>query len=327
MMYGLAAGGLVLLCLGGEILVRGAVALARRLRISDLLIGLTVVGFGTSAPELVVSLEAVLDGRPDIAVGAVVGSNIANVALVLGVAALITPIRCAPAVVTRDGAAMLVASAVLVALALTGVIERWEGGLMLAVLLGFIGYSYWSETRAKAPSATLHAHEVEEFSDVSMTLWVSLAALAGGLACVIIGSKMLIVGAVSIAREAGMSEAVIGLTLVAVGTSLPELATGVVAALRRHTDVAIGNVLGSNIFNIMGMLGVTAIVTPVPIAAQIAGFDVWVMLAVAAVLIPFLVTGWRLDRIEAAAFLALYAAYTAALFFDLPQWLAASALG
>ncbi len=313
MMYALAVGGLVLLCLGGEMLVRGAVALARRLGVSSLLIGLTVVGFGTSAPEFLVCLEAALAGQPDIAVGDVIGSNIANVLLILGVAALIFPIRCDRAVVFRDGAAMLVSSAVLVALGMTGIILRWQGGVMIAALLGFIGYSYWSEKHRK--SRSLHASEVEEFSDIPLSLPLSVVFLAAGLAALVGGSKLLLEGAVSIALAAGVSEAVIGLTLVAVGTSLPELATGVIAALRRHTDVAIGNVLGSNIFNIMGMLGLTAVVTPLPIGAQMAAFDLWVMLAVAVVLIPFLMTGWRLDRIEASVFLAAYAAYVAVLIF------------
>ena len=323
MIYALAAAGLLLLCLGGEALVRGAVALARRVGVSPLLVGLTVVGFGTSAPELVVSLEAALGGQPDIAVGDVVGSNIANILLVLGAAALIYPIRCAPAVVYRDGAAMLASSVILVALGMSAIILPWQGGLMVAALLGFIGYSYWSEKYRKAPSAALHAHEAEEFSDIPLTLGLSLVFLVAGLASLIVGSKILVDGAVSIARAAGISEAVIGLTLVAIGTSLPELATAVIAAVRRHTDVAIGNVLGSNIFNIMGMLGLTAIVTPLPIAAQIAGFDLWVMLIAAAALLPFLITGWRLDRIEASVFLALYAAYIGALIFDLPGRLAA----
>ncbi len=317
MMYALAAGGLVLLCVGGEMLVRGAVALARRLGVSSFLIGLTVVGFGTSAPEFLVCLEAALAGQPDIAVGDVIGSNIANVLLILGVSALIFPIRCARAVVFRDGAAMLVSSVVLVALGMTGIILRWQGGVMIAALLGFIGYSYWSEKYRKSPAAALHASEVEEFSDIPLSLPLSVVFLAAGLAALVGGSKMLLEGAVSIALAAGVSEAVIGLTLVAVGTSLPELATGVIAAIRRHTDVAIGNVLGSNIFNIMGMLGLTAVVTPLPIGAQMAAFDLWVMLAVAVVLIPFLMTGWRLDRLEASVFLAAYAAYMGVLLFGL----------
>ena len=326
MMYALAAGGLFLLCLGGEMLVRGAVALARRVGVSSLLIGLTVVGFATSVPELVVCLEAARGGQPDIAVGDIVGSNIANVLLVLGAAALIFPIRCAPAVVARDGAAMLASAIALVALGMTGIILPWQGGAMVAALLSFIAYSYWSEKYRKTSSASLHTGETEEFADIPLTLSLSVVFLVAGLAGLIGGSKLLLAGAVSIAREAGLSEAVIGLTLVAVGTSLPELATAIIAAVRRHTDVAIGNVIGSNIFNIMGVLGVTAIVTPLPIDAQIGNFDLWVMLAVAAVLIPFLVTGWRLDRIEAFVLLVAYAAYIGALFFELPQSLVQGAL-
>ncbi|MCH7929862.1 MAG: calcium/sodium antiporter [Proteobacteria bacterium] len=325
MMYGLAAGGLLFLFMGGEMLVRGSVALADRVGVSPLLIGLTVVAFGTSAPELAVCLEAALAGNPDIAVGNVVGSNIANILLILGVGAMISPIRCAPIVVFRDAAAMFISSVTLVALGMTGIIVPWEGGLMFAALVAFIGYRYWTEKYRRAPSGALHVQQAEAFEDIPLKLWVSLLFVVGGVGAVIGGADMLLEGAVSIARAAGLSEAVIGLTLVAVGTSLPELATAIVAAIRRHPEVAIGNVLGSNIFNIMGVLGITAMVTPVPISAQIIEFDLWVMLAVAAASIPVLMTGWRVDRIEAAVFLTLYAAYVSALFLGLPERLGAAA--
>ena len=278
--YVFAAAGLVLLFIGGEMLVRGSVRLARSLGISPLLIGLAVVGFGTSMPELVVSLDAALQGRPDIAVGNVVGSNIANILLILGATALVSPIYCAPQVVRRDGLAVLAASVVLVALGLTGQIVSWQGGLMVVSLGVFIVYSYWTEKYRMAPSATLHEREAEEFDEHSRPLWVNAGILTVGLVAIMGGANLLVDGAVVIARSAGVSEAVIGLTLVAIGTSLPELAAGIIAAYRNHTDVALGNVLGSNLFNILSILGTTTLVTPISINPEIID-DLWIMLGVA----------------------------------------------
>ncbi len=315
--YGLAGGGLVLLFLGGEMLVRGTVGVARRLGVSPLLIGLVVVGFGTSTPELIVSLEAAVQGRTNIAVGNVVGSNIANILLVLGVAALICPIHCPPKVVYRDGLAMLAASLVLVGFGVIGQIAVWQGGLMVTVLIVFIAYSYWTEKYRMAPSATLHQHEAEEIEDGVRPLWLSALSLGVGLVAIISGARMLIDGAVTIARAAGISEAVIGLTLVAIGTSLPELATSMIAAVRKHADVAIGNILGSNMFNILSILGFTALVIPVPINPEIVD-DIWIMLGVAVILLPALLTGHRLSRAEAVLFLAAYAGYLGWLFGAFP---------
>lgn len=308
MSYAMAVAGLVLLFFGGELLVRGAVAVARRFGISPLVIGLTIVAAGTSAPELVVSLLAALDGKPDIALGNVVGSNIANILLILGAAAILSPMRADPVLIRRDGLVMIGASLLLVALALTGSFERWQGGIMIAGLLAFTAWAYVSERRGAAPGK-LHAEEAEEMSDIPLGPWIAVGAVVGGIAILVAGSELLVEGAVAIATAVGILEAVIGLSLVAIGTSLPELATAIVAALRRHADVAIGNVIGSNIFNILGILGVTAVVTPIPASPQIAGFDMWVMLAVAVLLLPFLATGGRLDRREAALLLVGYAAY------------------
>jgi cation:H+ antiporter len=315
--YWLAGGGLALLFLGGEMLVSGAVGFAGKLGVSPLLIGLVVVGFGTSAPELMVSLGAALQGQPDIAVGNVVGSNIANILLVLGAATLIYPIHCQAKVVYRDGMAMLAASLMLVGLGITGHIAAWQGGLMLATLLSFIMYSYWTEKYRMAPSGELHQHEAEEFENASRPLWLNVIILGVGLAAIMGGASMLVDSATTIARAAGISEAVIGLTLVAIGTSLPELATSVIAALRKHTDVAIGNVLGSNMFNILSILGITALVTPIPINPEIMN-DIWIMLGVAVILLPALLTGHRLSRTEAVFFLAAYAGYIGWLYDAFP---------
>ena len=315
--YWLAGGGLALLFLGGEMLVRGAVGLARKLGVSPLLIGLVVIGFGTSTPELMVSLEAALHGRTDIAVGNVVGSNIANILLVLGITALIYPIHCPTRVVYRDGLAMLAASLALVGFGVIGQIAAWQGGLMVAVLVVFIAYSYWTEKCRMAPSATLHQHVAQAIEDCPRPLWFNAIILGVGLTAIMGGATMLVDGAVAIARAAGISEAVIGLTLVAIGTSLPELATSIIAAVRQHADVAIGNVVGSNMFNILSILGFTALVTPVSISPEMVD-DIWIMMGVAVILLPAILTGHRLSRVEAVLFLAAYAGYIVWLYGAFP---------
>lgn len=255
-----------------------------------------------------VSLEAALQGQPDIAVGNVVGSNIANILLILGVAALISPIHCPPKVVYRDGLAMVAASLVLLGLGVMGQIAAWQGGLMVAGLVAYIAYSYWTETYRMAPSATLHQHEAEEFDDASRPLWLNAVILGVGLSAIMGGASMLLDGAVAIARAAEIPEAVIGLTLVAIGTSIPDLATSVIAVCRKHTDVAIGTVLGSNMFNILGILGLTSFVTPVQISPEMVE-NIWIMIGVSVILLPALLTGHRLSRTEAVLFLAAYGGY------------------
>lgn len=314
MMYLLVLGGLFLLFAGGESLVRGAVAIAKRIGISPLLVGLTVVGFGTSAPELVVSLEAGLKGQPDIALGNVVGSNIANILLILAISAVISPIRCHPSIIFRDGSVMIGCSILLVILGFTGQIQRWHGILMVLFLVIFIIYSYWSEKYKNAPSAELHLREAEEFEDIPLNTGWSVVTVIFGIIALVGGSKMLVMGASAIARSHGVPEAIIGLTLIAVGTSLPELATSIVAAYRKHTDVVVGNVVGSNIFNILLILGFTSIVIPLAINPAVASFDLWIMLIVAIGLVPFLMTGWRLSRIEGGLFLGAYVVYMVYLY-------------
>ena len=313
-MYLSAAAGLVLLFGGGEFLVRGAVLVSRRLGLSPLLIGMTVVAWCTSAPELVVSLGAALEGRSDIAVGNVVGSNIFNILGVLGAAALITPIVVDPRAMRRDTVVMIVSAAALVFVAATGEITRVPAAALLIALLAYVVISYRSEARRPSlPSATLHENESAEI-EVSGSVISGVAYLLGGLAALVIGSRLLVVGASDIARTLGVSEAVIGLSLVAVGTSLPELATSIIAALRKHADVAVGNVVGSNIFNILGILGVTALVKPIGIAEQIASVDVWIMLAASLALVPMLLWRGRLGRSTGGMLLLGYAAYLAVLF-------------
>lgn len=301
--------GLVLLLGGGEALVRGSVAVASRLGVSPLLIGLTLVGFGTSTPELVASLEAALAGRPGIAVGNVVGSNIANILLILGVSAVIYPLATTKEAFRRDGAVLLGSALVLLAGILLGTMGRGVGVVFLVLLLAYTLYTYLSERRTGGPAAEVHAAEAAEVAPANISIGVGLLITLGGIAAIVYGASLLVESAVTIARAAGLSEAVIGLTLVAIGTSLPEFVTSVMAAIRRHGDVAFGNIIGSNIFNALGIMGVTAVVEPVVVPAEIVRLDIWVMLATSVLLVLFAVTGWRLDRWEGAVFLAAYAAY------------------
>ena len=305
--------GLGILVVGGELTLRGAIGLARLLGVSAAMIGLTVVAFGTSAPELVVSLQATLDGSPDIAIGNVIGSNIANILLVLGVGALIAPLICDPGSVRRDGTAMMASMVLLAGLGLTGVINAWQGALMLVTLVAYVTWSYRLDRRNGTAVADLHAREVEETAGVPVATWLVLLYVVVGLLALIGGAKLLVDGAIGVARAAGISEPVIGLSLVAIGTSLPELAATAVAAWRRHTDVAVGNVLGSNLFNVMLILGAASMASPLPIADEFVRVDMWVMLGAGIVLIPVMVTGWKISRGEGILLLILYTAYIASM--------------
>lgn len=313
-MYLAALLGFALLFGGGEGLVHGAVAVARRFGLSSLLIGLTIVAAGTSAPELLVSVSAAAQGNADIAIGNVVGSNIFNVLGVLGVSALIAPIVVKPAEVKRDTLVMVAAMIAVAVAAQFGVIG-WPVGLaFIAAIIGYTVYSYRTELREKPapPSTELHEREGEEFAGPS-SLWLALIYIALGFGALVIGSQLLISGATGIARTLGVPEAVIGLTLVAIGTSLPELATGIAAALRGHSDVAVGNVVGSNIFNGLLIIGATASICPINVAESVARLDVWVMVAVAIVLIPLLIGRGRIGRLAGALFTASYIIYAVTL--------------
>jgi len=305
--------GLVLLFFGGELLVRGSVALAHRLGVSPLLIGLTIVACGTSAPELVVCLFAALEDAPGLAVGNVVGSNIANILLVLGAAGLVNPIVRHRRSLYRDGVVCIGATLLFLAFSYTGAIEAWHGAIMLTFLAIYLWLSYVSDRRSKAAAKEMEV-EVREIERDGGPGWAATLRIVGGIAGVLVGSDVLVDGAVGVAREIGVSDAVIGITLVAAGTSLPELATAVVAAYHRHTDVALGNVLGSNIFNILAILGVVSIVTPVRVPAEIINFDAWAMLAVVVVFVPLAAMARHIGRPLALLFLMAYVAYVVAQF-------------
>lgn len=298
--------GLALLTAGADYLVRGAISLANRLGMPPLLIGLTVVGFGTSMPELLVSLQAALEGSPAIAIGNVVGSNTANILLILGVAAAISPIAARIPNLNRDLVMMLVAAIVMLGLGYHGVITRGLGLAMFASLAAYLAWVTYTDRRGIT--------EEEAELVVKIAGWKEALFIVGGLAGLFMGAHLLIDASTAIAREFGISEAVIGLTIVAVGTSLPELATSVVAAFRRHAEVALGNVVGSNIFNILGILGVTGIVTAVPVDPAMAGFDIPFMLGVSLALIALILIAGRISRVAGLAMVAVYAGYVFWLF-------------
>jgi len=303
--------GIALLFSGGELLVRNASALARVWGLSPMVVGLTIVAFGTSSPELAASLTAALQGSPQIAVGNVVGSNTANIALVLALVALVRPPSATASFLRREVPIMVGAAALLVVLFVGGVVGRAEGALLLLLLATFVlvllrGGEEKAEVR-------------EEFAlaygrPSRRSTWTAVLLVALGLALLVGGANVLVLGATSLARGFGLPEIVIGLTLVAVGTSLPELATSLIAAAKRQPDIALGNIVGSNIFNVLGILGTTAIVRPLRIPFEAVALDLWVMLGLSVLLVPFLVSGLRLGRREGTVLLALYVVYVAYLY-------------
>lgn len=301
--------GIALLTVGGEALIRGSLAAARRMGVSPLLTGLVIVGFGTSAPELVVSVNAAIEGQPDIAIGNVVGSNIGNILLVLGICALITPMAVRPLVLRRDAVTVVAASALFLVLVGGSALGRADAAILLGALVAYLVWAYWSERFNAAPSGQLHQAAAEEVATAPQSVLWTVVAVVFGLILLVGGSQVLLIGAIGIAEYFAVPEAVIGLTLVAVGTSLPELSISVIAAFRRHADVAIGNILGSNIFNLLGILGVSALLQPLPVHARILQFDQWVMLGTSLLLLLFLFTGRRLSRLEGGILLIGYGLY------------------
>lgn len=292
--------GLALLFGGGELLVRGSVALARRLGVSEIAVGVVLVGFGTSAPELLVSIESAALNHPELALGNVLGSNIANILLIVGLAAVVTPIRLSAGVGWREAAIVLVATCVVTALAMAGPLGLWQGVLMLATLLGYLVFCW----RLAAPEGA----EIAEEEGPPVSTGKACVLALGGLALLVLGADLLVEGAIDIARDFGVSESTIGLTIVAVGSSLPELAASVVAAFRGRPSVAIGNVLGSNLFNLLGALGIVAVITPVSTAGPDVHFSLLAMLAVTGCFVA-LIGARHVGRAIGAVFLGLYAGF------------------
>ena len=298
--------GLVTLLLAGDFLVRAAVNLALRLGISALVVSLTVVAFGTSAPELLIVLSAMADDAPGLAMGNIVGSNTANILLVLGLPALVAGLYTTGFDTKKVFIFMILATVLFIILAFMGPFFWWHGGLMLAVLAAILLDQAWTARRV---SRVALATEDLNGVDTSMPGWKITLYLLFGLVGLPLGAKVLVVNAEIIAREFGVPETAIGLTLIAVGTSLPELATTTVAAIRRQADVALGNVIGSNMFNLLAIIGIAALVGPIPVADEFLRFDLWVMLAASFLLIPFVFFGQNITRIWGAALTLLYMAY------------------
>lgn len=314
--------GFVLLIVGAEVLVRGASRLAAAVGISPLVIGLTVVAFGTSSPELAVSVQSALSGQADIALGNVVGSNIFNVLFILGISALILPLVVAQQLVRLDVPLMIGISVLTLLLGLDGRINRWEGAVLFA---GIIAYTIFlvRQSRKETPEVKEeYAHEYGDGRSQGLRTWlVNIVFVLAGLALLVLGSRWLVDGAVVIARLLGVSELIIGLTIIAAGTSLPEVATSVIAALRGERDIAVGNVVGSNIFNLLAVLGLSSLLAPagVGVSPAVLAFDIPVMIGVAIATLPIFFTGFRIARWEGALFLAYYVAYVLYLLLDATQ--------
>ncbi|MDR0716891.1 MAG: calcium/sodium antiporter [Azoarcus sp.] len=303
--------GLAALVIGAELLVRGAAKLAVSAGISPLTAGLTVVAFGTGAPELAVSVGGALGGAPDIAFGNIVGSNIVNVLLILGVSALIVPLAVQSRIVRQEIPIMIGASLLLLVFALDGAIDHFEGLILFTALAV---YTLFLVRRSRTASRAEQARLTGEWPDAPWTRGKSMqiALIAGGLILLVLGANWLVDAATSVARALGVSDLTIGLTVVAAGTSLPELATSAVAALRGERDIAVGNIIGSNIFNICAVLGLTALIAPggVPVSETARAADLWIMAASALACLPILLSGREISRPEGGLLLAYYAAYT-----------------
>lgn len=311
-------GGLVVLVGGGELLVRGASQLAAAVRISPLVIGLTVVAFGTSAPEMAVSVQAAFSGSAELAIGNVVGSNIFNVLFILGLSALVVPLVVASEFIRRDVPIMIAVSMLMLILSLDGRIGRLDGGLLFS---GIVIYTVWCIRASRKESQAVQQEFASEWSPEQPKKWslvLQAAFILCGLVLLVLGSNWLIDGAVVIAKSFGVSQLVIGLTIVAAGTSLPELTTSIIAAVKGERDIAVGNVVGSNIFNILSVLGLSAIVAPsgMPVSSTALTLDIPVMIAVAVACWPIFSTGNTIARWEGGVFLFYYLAYSTYLVLD-----------
>ncbi|MBU1263077.1 MAG: calcium/sodium antiporter [Gammaproteobacteria bacterium] len=302
--------GLAALVIGAEAMVRGASRLAVSWGISPLVVGLTVVAFGTSAPEMAVSVDAALSGASDLAIGNVVGSNIANVLLILGISALIAPLLVHEQIIRQEVPIMIGATLLVAVMALDGGISRIEAGLLFALVIAYTVFLVVQSRRASKDA------EAEFAGEIPTSQWdrhwsVQAALVLGGLALLVLGADWLVGAAVVFAKYFGVSDLVIGLTVVAIGTSMPEIATSLIAALRGQRDIAVGNVIGSNIFNLLAVLGAAGMVSAggLDVAEAARNFDLWVMLAVAFACLPILLTGREIARWEGVVFLGYYAAY------------------
>jgi cation:H+ antiporter len=316
--------GLALLVLGANLLVRGASKLALSFGISPLVVGLTIVAFGTSAPEVAVSVGAVLNGQTDIAIGNVVGSNIFNVLFILGASALIAPLVVHIQLIRQEVPIMIGASLLLLALSLDGKLSALDCALLFGLLIAYTVFLVVQSRRETQAAQDEYAQENQPAApgDWDSKMPAQLALIAAGLAALVFGSEWLVTASIAFAKALGVSDLVIGLTIVAAGTSMPEVATSITAAIKGERDIAVGNVVGSNTFNILGCLGLSGIVSGdlgLVIAPSLLSFDIWVMIAVALACLPVFVTGREIARWEGGVFLAYYAAYVAYLILAAQQ--------
>ncbi|MEM8870110.1 MAG: calcium/sodium antiporter [Pseudomonadota bacterium] len=309
-----AGAGLVLLLVAGDLLVRGAVAISLRLGIPALIVSLTIVAFGTSAPELLIAIQAALSGAPGLALGNVIGSNIANVLLVLGVPAVIAGLNTAQCDTRSSYTQMIGATVVFIVLLFLGPLKIWHGVVLLTLLAAMIGKAIADARAARAADAVALSDEVAAAAEHPLPAWRSLLYLVAGMAGLPLGADLLVDGARHLAVDFGVSDEVIGLTLVAIGTSLPELATTVVAALRKQADVAIGNVIGSNLLNLLAIMGVTSLFGPLVVDEGLLQVDIWVMLGASLLLLPFVFMRWNIGRTTGIVFIFAYSAYMLSLF-------------
>jgi cation:H+ antiporter len=313
----LCALGLVILLLAGDALVKGAVNLSLRVGIPALIVSLTIVAFGTSAPELLIAINSVLDGKPDIAMGNVVGSNSANILLVLGFPAILATLHTSECNTRKTYIFMMLATVLFIALAFTGSFGTWQALVLLAAL-SYVLFDAFRDAHLHRKDAALNAVEDEEEvegADPDMPWWQIIVFLLLGLVGLPLGADLLVDNASTIAREYGVSETVIGLTLVALGTSLPELATTTMAALRRQADVVLGSVIGSNMFNLLAIVGIAALIGPIPVAPEFLKFDLWVMMSASVLLAPFVFWGWNINRAWGIGLTAAYFGYIAIVLF------------
>ena len=311
-------GGIGLLYIGGELIVRNVVAIASRLGVSPLLISLTLIGFGTSTPELVTCIQAGLAGSPGLALGNIVGSNIANLLLILPIAAIITPISYQSTILKRDGPVLIFSVLFLIGLVImTDRIGYLAGSILIICLISYTIFCFIVERYAYFSLSEQRDKDHNTYTTLPLLLTLSLAII--GILCVLVGASWLVESAITIARLVGVSESIIGLTVVAVGTSLPELATVITASLRGHSDVAFGNIIGSNLYNVFGILGVTAVVTPLDVPAELTSLSIWVMGIATLFILFFAFTGKRLSRLEGIILLSCYGSYMCIVFTEVAR--------
>jgi len=310
--------GLVLLVLGAEWLVRGASRLAGAAGISPLVVGLTVVAFGTSAPEMAVTISSAWQGTPDIALGNVVGSNICNLLLILGLSALVAPLTVAQQLVRLEVPLLIAASLAMLIMAWDGAVSRIDGLLLFTAV---VIYTVYAIRQSRREQQSVQAEYERQYGKPAGSILMNLGLIIAGLVLLVLGANWLVDGAVAVARFLGVSELVIGLTIIAIGTSLPEIAASLVASLRGERDIAVGNIVGSSLFNILAVLGLTAAVAPIgiPVPDAVLGFDLPIMLAATIACLPIFFTGFRIDRWEGALFLFYYVAYMCLLVLDALQ--------